>query len=153
MFDKKIFNDFLVKAKKSGYASGDAMVTKNRNGATTVFFKEGDWEYEDRYYGGEPFGGQETIFYKGGVIWTMLYYGQVHESCDTEEIYPFLKKALLEVPAMYPFRGPSELTEGEMKYENTHNGYVDDFYGNEFIYKGRERVYSARYMGGFVDQR
>lgn len=153
MFDMKAFNNFLIEAKKNGYASEGAIVTKDGNGATTVFYKEGEWEYEDRYYGGEPFGGSETISYKGGVIWMMVYYGQVYENHDTGEIYPFLKKALSEIPSMHPFRGPSCLEEGGLKYENTPSGYAGDFSGNEFIYKGGERAYSARYMGGFVDQR
>lgn len=153
MFDKRAFNDFLVKAKKNGYASDGAMVTKDGRGATTVFFKEGDWEYEDEYYGGEPFGGSEKVFYKGGVIWMMVYYGQVHNGIDTAEIYSFLRKALLMPPDMYPFRGPTRLEEGDLKYDNTPQGYVDDFSGSEFIFKGQERVYSARYIGGYVDQR
>ena len=154
MFDKGELWEFLIKAKKRGYAADDsALVTKDGRGATTILFKEGDWEYQDEYYGGEPFGGSEKIFYKGGVVWMMVYYGRVYEEGDTNEIYPFLRRALLEIPHMYPFRGPTDLKEGDLRYENIPQGSIDDFSGSEYIFKGQERVYSARYIGGFIDQR
>ncbi len=154
MFDKRKLTEFLIKAKRNGYANeGIAMMTKDGNGATTIFFREGDFEYEDRYFGGEPFGGSEVVFYKGGAIWMMSYYGKVHEGIDPKEVYPVLKKALSNVPDSQPFRGLDSLMVGNMKYENTLHGYIDEFSGMEWISKEGVRLYTACYFGGLVDQR
>ena len=69
---------FLIKANKMGYAAGDTVeITKEKDGSKTIAYKDGDWMFRDNYFGGEPYGGREVIFYKDKPIWMMVYYGWV----------------------------------------------------------------------------
>ena len=52
-----------------------------------------------------------------------------------------------------PYRGPRELVDGEFKYINELNGEVDNFFGEEKIYKGDTLLYVAKYIGGFIDKK
>ena len=55
--NKKQLCDFLVKAKKAGYASSFIFnKIKEKDKSKTISFKLGDWKYNDNYFGGEPYG-------------------------------------------------------------------------------------------------
>jgi len=83
---------FLVKAKKSTYASGDEtkkIIEKDKS--TTLIFEDGDWKYHDNYFGGEPYGGREVVLLKGEAGYIMTYYGRVYESVvDFKVVYKTL---------------------------------------------------------------
>jgi hypothetical protein len=68
-------------------------------------------------------------------------------------VYGFLQRALREAPAAFPVRGPDEFSEGRSTYRNAHEGRVANFSGEETIHEGGRLVYTARYIGGFVDRR
>ena len=146
---------FLVEAKSATYASGDeSMKIINDDKSTTITFKKGDWLYHDNYFGGEPFGGREVAFYKGQPIYFMGYYGWVIDSVvDANYVYKILMDALKLIPLDYPFRGPTEYTDGELLYRNNFTGEIDNFSGEEIISKNGRTIYEANYFGGFVDIR
>jgi hypothetical protein len=157
MLDVEELRNFLIKAKKKGYAAGsdvkaasDVMVTKDENG-TTIYFSQGDWRYEDNYCGGEPFGGTERVFYKGKQVWRMSYHGRVLDPSDKEVVYPFLKRMLSFIMPEKPFRGPGLYLVGDMHYNNTSVGDIEDFFGNEKILIYGREIYRAVYIGGVVD--
>ena len=155
MISQKDLCKFLVLAKKSTYASGD--VSKKvieLDKSTTLIFEDGDFKYHDNYFGGEPYGGREVVFFKGEPVYIMVYYGLVNEDfANFHRIYKILQKALSLIPENKPYRGPKEYNEGDYKYTNNFIGKVDNFSGKETIsYKGKE-VYQAKYIGGLVDQR
>jgi len=155
MIDKKQLCKFLVQAKKSTYAAGDQIkkvIKKDKS--TTLTFKQGDWEYHDNYFGGEPFGGREVVFFKSQPVYIMVYYGWVVESIKNfDKVYKMLQSALLEIPENKPYRGPEELSKGNYTYKNSFAGEIDNFSGEEFILENGHEVYRAKYMGGLVDQR
>lgn len=155
MFDKKEICKFLVKAKKATYASGDeAKKIINDDKSTTLVFEDGDWKYHDNYFGGEPYGGREVVFFKNEPIYMMVYYGKVDESVsDFGAVYGILQKALSLIPEDYPFRGPKEHIQGDLQYTNNFIGEIDDFSGEEKISQSGKEIYSAKYIGGLVDQR
>jgi hypothetical protein len=155
MFDKKDLCKFLVKAKKTTYAVGDlAKKIINDDKSTTLTFEEGDWKYHDNYFGGEPYGGREVVFFKNEPVYIMTYYGQVNEKVsDVKKIYGILMNALKLIPENKPYRGPEEYTENNLEYRNSFTGEVDNFSGEEKILENGNEVYSAKYMGGLVDQR
>jgi hypothetical protein len=146
---------FLVKAKKATYASGDE--TKKvieKDGSTSLIFIESDWKYHDNYFGGEPFGGREVVFFKDKPIYIMTYYGLVNEKItDFGEIYKILQQALLLIPENKPYRGPEKYIQGDYVYSNNFSGEVDNFSGEEIIKYNGEEIYKTRYSGGLVDQR
>lgn len=146
---------FLVKAKKATYASDDESAKIiNEDKSTTLIFEDSDWKYHDNYFGGEPYGGREVVFFQGQPIYIMTYYGWVDEKAENvKEIYGVLQKALTLIPEDKPYRGPGELLEENYSYSNSFQGDVDNFSGEEIIKLGNQEVYRAKYMGGLVDQR
>jgi len=84
----------------------------------------------------------------------MVYYGWVSEKVSNpKEIYAFLQKALSLIPKDKPYRGPKRLKDGNLKYENNFQGEVDNFSGEEIIYRNGKEVYQAKYVGGLVDRK
>ena len=156
MIDKQRLCKFLVDAKKSTYAAGEtAKKIVEADKSTTLIFEDDDLKYHDNYFGGEPFGGREVVFLQNEPIYIMTYYGLVNESVsDFEAVYKVLQKALSLIPEDHPFRGPKKYTEGDLIYENSYTGEIDNFFGEEIISTadGKE-IYKARYIGGFVCQR
>jgi hypothetical protein len=156
MINKKKLCQFLVKAKRATYASGNSSIeTKEKDKSTTLVFEEGEYKYHDNYFGGEPYGGREIVFYKNDPIYIMTYYGSVNEKIsDFDAVYKFLQKALSLISKDYPFRGPKELKEDDLIYRNSNTGELDDFEGTESIRTSNgQLLYKAKYFGGFVDQR
>jgi hypothetical protein len=155
MINIQNFKEFLVKAKKSTYASGDvSKKVVESDKSTTLVFEDSGFKYHDNYFGGEPYGGREVVFFKGEPIYMMVYYGLVDKDVtDFRGVYGVLQKALSLIPENSPYRGPKEYIEGDYEYINNFVGEIDNFSGEEVIgYKGRE-IYKAKYIGGLVDQR
>lgn len=146
---------FLVKAKKATYASGEeSPKIKEKDQSTTLVFEDGDRKYHDNYFGGEPYGGREVVFFQGNPVYMMTYYGRVNEKvADFGEVYKTLQQALLLIPESKPYRGPKEYMQGSYIYSNSFVGEVDNFFGEEIIRHNGEEIYKAKYMGGLVDQR
>lgn len=156
MTNLKELCEFLVKAKKSTYATGDE--SKKIIGAdksTTLIFEEGDWKYHDNYFGGEPYGGREVVFFQGLPVYMMVYYGWVNESVtDVQGTYKTLQGALTLIPEDKPFRGPKKFNQDGFEYSNVFEGEIDNFSGEEIITSADgEELYRAKYIGGLVDQR
>ncbi len=154
MFDLKQLCEFLVQAKKSTYALGDDSIKiKESDGSTSLIFEKGDWKYHDNYFGGEPYGGREVVFFKNKPVYIMVYYGQIKNfSMGIEKIYHFLQESLRLIPEGRPFRGPEVYDQGSMRYLNIFSGEIDNFFGKETIELENEgEIYEARYVGGLVD--
>ncbi len=145
---------FLVKAKKATYASGDAAKKIiESDTSTTLTFEDGNRKYHDNYFGGEPYGGREVVFFKGNPVYIMTYYGWINEKAtDFKTIYKTLQEALLLIDQANPYRGPEEYMQWKYIYTNNSVGEVDNFSGEESITYDGEEVYKAKYMGGLVDQ-
>lgn len=156
MIDLNELSRFLVKAKKSTYAAGDA--AKKIVGAdksTTLVFEDGDWKYHDNYFGGEPYGGREVVFFRNLPVYMMVYYGWVIEGvADVQAVYKTLQGALTLIPEDKPFRGPKKYNLDGAEYVNVFEGEIDNFFGEEIIKsaEGKE-IYKAKYVGGLVDLR
>lgn len=155
MIDLNELCKFLVKAKKSTYAAGDdAKKIVETDKSTTLIFEDEDWKYHDNYFGGEPFGGREVVFFKGKPVYIMVYYGQVDKSVlNINGVYKILMNALKLIPEDKPYRGPERYDEGKLSYYNDYTGDIDNFFGEEVIKKNGQEIYKTRYIGGFVDKR
>ncbi|MDD4289895.1 MAG: DUF5680 domain-containing protein [Patescibacteria group bacterium] len=153
MINKKELCKFLVEAKKFTYASGDATKEiKEDNKSKTLIFESEDFKYHDNFFGGEPYGGREVVFFKDQPVYMMVYYGYVDGKIDNfSNIYKVLRGALLLIPEENPYRGPKEYIDGDYKYSNNFKGEVDNFSGEETITFKGEEIYKAKYIGGFVD--
>ncbi|MFA5358558.1 MAG: DUF5680 domain-containing protein [Patescibacteria group bacterium] len=144
---------FLAEANLAGYATGaENSFIKETDGSKTIVFVDGDWGFNDNYFGGEPYGGREVVSYQGKPVFIMVYYGQVKSFVDKEMVYDFLRQALKSFPAEMPLRGPSELVDSMLRYENKWIGDITKFSGQEKIFFDGEEAYQANYLGGLVDQ-
>jgi hypothetical protein len=156
MIDLEELCKFLVTAKKATYAAGDTTKKiKEANNSTTIVFENGDWKYHDNYFGGEPYGGREVVFFQNLPMYIMVYYGWVESQVtDPNPIYKILQSALSRIPENKPFRGPTEHSQDGFRYTNVFQGEVDNFSGEEIITSpdGVE-IYKAKYIGGLVDRK
>jgi len=143
--NKKVLIDFLIKAKKRGYAAGNE--TKEPDGSYSARLEEEDFKYHDNWFGAETFGGREAVFYKNKPCWMMVFFGS-----GKEFAIPTLKKALLSAPNDFPARGPRELEDGSFKYKNVWQGDIEKFSGEEEIIKNGKIVYNAKYIGGLINK-
>jgi hypothetical protein len=72
---------------------------------------------------------------------------------EANPVYGILKEALKLMPEEYPFRGPKEFKSGDLIYNNTWEGSLERYSGEEQIKKGAELIYKANSIGGLVDKR
>ncbi|MDI6721659.1 MAG: DUF5680 domain-containing protein, partial [Candidatus Aenigmarchaeota archaeon] len=71
-------SEFLVRAKLNTYASvGESGEKMLEDGSKELVFEENEFKYRDRYFGFNPFIGQEVVWRKGKVIWAMNYRGRI----------------------------------------------------------------------------
>jgi len=141
--------DFIAEANLNGYASG-AEGIKEDDGSTTFIYEKDKFRSHDNFFGGEPYGGRQVIFYEDEPCWIMVYYGAVIPGHDLEEVYGYLKKVLSLAPKS--LRGPQSHTEGEFSYKNIATGNDEEFDIHETITKHGKLIYEARFMGGLVDK-
>lgn len=143
---------FLVRAKVNTYASGEEGTILD-DGSKELVFEEGKFMYRDRYFGFNPFIGEEVVFCEGKCAWGMNYYGYIipSEGISPKELYKFLRDALKRTDEKKPFRGPSKYSKNSFKYFNNVEGGIGRFDGIEkILYEGKE-VYTLSYHGGFIE--
>lgn len=151
----KALKSFLIETKKAGFGAGDSKKwIKEKDASTTISFESGDWRMHDNFFGGEPWGGREVVFFKEKPVWIMVMYGSVNSSFNNfKTVYKFLQKALLNQPENLPLRGPKVFQESDFIYKNKTEGDLENFIGEEVIYKNNKQIYKTNYAGGLVDQR
>lgn len=145
-------NNFLVNAKISTYAtSGESKKVILNDGSKEFTCEEENFRYRDRYFGHNPFVGQEIVWKDNKLCWTMNYYGKVDsDNVSAKVVYSFLKDALKKVTKDLPFRGPKSFQKGEFEYKNNITGDISDFRGEETIYYKNKKLYSLYYHGGYL---
>ena len=148
-------SSFVYEASNSTFASADlSKLTKENDHSTTLTYKKGHWSYNDNYFGGEPYGGREVVFYKKKPYWMMVYYGTVSDKYpDIKGLYAFLQEALRRGTLTFPWRGPKLFKKGTFTYTFNIFGSVERFTAIEVIKSGKMIVYTANFAGGLVDQR
>lgn len=146
------FINFLLKAKKSTYAGAEGDSKKIlSDGSKEFIFAEGIYSYRDRYFGSDPFAGQEVVFLSNKAIWVMNHYGYIlNKAISKKEVYGFLKQALMEVSEEYPYRGPSEYVLDDYKYVMKYSDNLNLFSGSEEIYLNNHKIYELYFHGGKV---
>jgi hypothetical protein len=143
---------FLIKAKLHTYAgSGEGGERLLEDGCKELGFQEGEFKYRDRYFGWNPFVGEEVVWQGEQIVWAMNYYGVVlTETVSPSQVYGFLQKALGQVKEDRPFRGPAHWREGDWEYVDESQGAVERFLGVEQILYSGQVVYRLDYHGGKV---
>lgn len=149
MMTNRELSSFLVAAKRATYAStGEAEERTLPDGAKELVYKAGLFRYRDRYFGFDPFLGQEIVFYDSKPVWGMNYCGRILSGrVDPEEVYKFLRVCLQEVKVSKPYRGPRSLTSDNWRYECSVEGNVEGFFGHEAILHKNRKVYELFFHG------
>lgn len=165
--DKETLLKFIAKAHRHTYAAPKEVRQQHRvetpllEGHKEYEYIEGDLRYYDSYAGSQWAPGKEEVFLNGQPIWCMSYQGQHNPDYDEEfyqeQVFPFLKRALMDFEDEMPFRGPEEFEEGDFRYTfkietepafNTRE--YDYFKGQERVtYKG-ELVFFQDVMGSLI---
>ena len=143
---------FIRNAKQNTYSSdGESEEIILDDCSKELNYKEGNLNYRDRYFGFNPFSGEEIVWKNDKAIWSMNYYGLITASIiPVKEVYGFLKKTLQKVNKDNPFRGPEYFKEGDIEYSNKTEGNIKKFIGVETIsYKGK-KIYHLHYHGGTI---
>jgi|TARA_B100002003_G_C13995681_1_gene480900 hypothetical protein len=158
MNQKKLLK-FIAKAHRNTYAAPKEIKAKYKckkpilPGHKDYEFIDGDFIYHDSYSGWKMAPGKEVIFYKNKPVWCMSYQGNVDEKLSeefVEEIYSFLKKALMNFKDNIPFRGLNGFKEGDFEYKFSFKGDYSYFVGRESVfYKGKE-VFFQDVMGSVI---
>ncbi len=147
------FIPFLLRAKKSTYAAGDAgKAASSRTASHDLAYNEGDWSYLDTYLGGFAFIGEEAVWYAGKPVWGMNYYGVMTIQGMPEGFSDFLKLALRSVPPQAPYRGPEAYEEGSFAYTCRWEGTPARFKGNETITLDGQVIYTLAFHGGEITE-
>lgn len=144
---------FLIQAKINTYATfGERAENILDDNAKELTFEKSEFKYRDRYFGSNPFIGEEIVWRDNKPIWGMNYYGSViFDIVPAKDVYQFLKKAMCQVSEERPFRGPDKFSENDFEYFDKSEGDVNSFRGIEKIkYRGQE-VYRLFYHGGSID--
>lgn len=147
------FTQFLIKAKKSTYAGAgdDFSLPSPLPDSKMLSFVENELEYRDIYFGMQQFSGQEVVSLKGQTIWSMTYSGRSIQNVNVSGVYEFLRQALLQVSADAPFRGPKKLFDNTgLRYQNSFQGNIDFFSGEESIWHNDSLLYRLYYTGGWI---
>ena len=147
---KKLLREFNEK----GYSDPNSKYIDNGKNGKVLKLNIGEYSYEDEYYGGEPYCGNETIWENGIDIFRCVYWGKVVDGVDFGSIYGFLREALSKGPdGELVHRGPTEYTNGDFRYTNEIVGDIFEFRQVERIYLNDTEVYTAYFIGGRINVR
>ncbi len=158
--DLNELTDFIVKAKKDGYASKKEE-EREADSSKTFTFHEGNFHYTDNYAGSYHAPGTEVVRWKkeyGHRIWQMAYSGGILERLWGDEelkrsTFEFLKEALSQVSFRHPFRGPPAYHDGgDFLYVMKVRGDIKRFSGTEVITnkKTDKLLFSQDFIGSLV---
>ena len=151
MVDKNKLKDLLRDFNVKGYVDPNSKYIDNGKNGKVLNLTIDNYTYEDEFYGGEPYSGNETIWENGMDIFRCVYWGKVVPGINFSDIYDFLRKALSKgYDGDLVHRGPMEYIEGDLKYTNSIEGNIEDFRQIEKIFIGDKEVYIGYFIGGRV---
>jgi hypothetical protein len=144
----------LRKFNLMGYTDENVKYEDNGKKGKILTRKDGNWKYEDEYYGGEPYSGNETLWLNDKDVFRCVYWGKVASDVNFSDIYSFLRKALKEGPnGNCVHRGPEKFIEDDLTYTNECKGTIEEFVQTERIFINDREVYTAHFIGGRINVR
>ena len=143
---------FIVRAKSHTYMAGGEKLLPYRLGSKDLQYNEDDWAYHDSYFGDADFSGQEVVYYQGRPVWAQNYFGYLFspEKITAAQTSEVIRQSLLAMYKEGRFLGGFTHACGGVTYVDTSEGDVFRFRGQEWISRGRERLYELVYHGGVI---
>lgn len=144
--------EFILKAKTNAYAGGgEGGETRLADGSLEMTYQADEFRYRDRYFGWNPFAGEEVVWRDGEIAWLMNYFGEVTSpAVSARDVYEFLQEAMRLVGLECPYRGPETYRRGDWEYCDASQGTPEAFTGQERIFWHGQEVYRLHYHGGRV---
>lgn len=147
--------DFLIEAKRQTYANENVKKQPpSRKHSHDYEYSNDKMVYHDTYFGGINFMGEEVVYKEDEtLIWGMNYYGITLDlELSEDAMDKALRPALMQVGSddTLPVRGPKEFINGEYKYIFDVKGTLENFEGEETIYKNDKKVYILKCHGGKI---
>ena len=145
-------HDFILRAKAATYVGDGAQVQSSRLGSHDLIYEDGDFCYQDSYFGGSDFIGEEVVYYLNQPVWGMNYYGVILDphKITAAEAGKMIKASLSRMYDEDRFLGGWEHSEGDLAYHDSSTGKLDHFRGYEWIEKDGSKVYELLYHGGLI---
>lgn len=145
-------NAFIVRAKAATYVGGGEKAAPSRSGSHDLTFSEGEWAYQDSYFGGTDFIGQEVVWHRGEPVWAMNYYGYIlrPDLIDAVRAGATIRVALSRLYEEGRFLGGFECEAAHGFYEDRSEGDVSHFSGIETIRVAGTLAYRLDYGGGLI---
>lgn len=148
----------LKNFNQMGYADESAKYELQADNSKMITHKlklgEDEYVYNDKFWGGEPYGGYEIIYKNGKEVFACFYYGKVYDGFEFEKIYGFLRESLregLKADSTNLHRGPESYIKGDFAYSNKTIGDIEFFCLEEKIEFQGKQVYIAKFNGGFIN--
>ncbi|NMB69676.1 hypothetical protein GYA27_00530 [candidate division WWE3 bacterium] len=144
----------LRKFNLMGYSDISVKYADNGKNGKVLTLTDELWKYEDEFYGGEPYSGNETIWLNGQDVFRCVYWGKVESGIDFGNIYNFLRDALKTGPSgNCVHRGPQDFSKDNLHYINACTGTIEHFTQTEKIFLNNQLVYTAYFIGGRINTR
>ncbi|WKZ23921.1 MAG: DUF5680 domain-containing protein [Candidatus Dojkabacteria bacterium] len=147
---QKLLREFNVK----GYADPSKTYEDNSKQGKLLRLQIDAYTYEDEFYGGEPYSGNETIWELANQSFGVCIGGKLQKGEDFGVLYSFLRAALAQGPSgNCVHRGPESYREADLEYTNECIGDITEFRQIERIVSKGKEVYIAYFNGGIINQK
>jgi Domain of unknown function (DUF5680) len=143
---------FVVSAKAACYVGGGRTSRASRAGSHDLRHVVGPWSYLDSYFGGSDFLGQEVVLHRNVPVWGMNYYGAILDTAviDAQAAGDVIKTALTALYREGRYLGGFRFQHADFVYQDTSDGTVASFNGEETISYQGQVAYRLLYHGGMI---
>ena len=80
-----MFKELLRGFNQKGYADTATHYSDNKKSGLVLTQTNGEFTYEDEYYGGEPYSGNETIWKNERPIYRVVYWGTSYQKEEVKD--------------------------------------------------------------------
>lgn len=152
IIDTNELHAFIVRAKAATYVGDGEHASPCRLGSHDLRFSDGEWAYQDSYFGGADFIGEEVVYFGDQPVWAMNYYGRIlrDDLITGTEAGHMIKASLSRMYKEDRFLGGFEYSENDLTYKDSNEGSLERFRGREFIRRRDQIAYELDYHGGLI---
>ncbi|MHB0859019.1 MAG: DUF5680 domain-containing protein [Anaerolineae bacterium] len=143
---------FVIEAKDTTYGNADlSQIPPTCAGAQVLTYEREPFSYVDRFVGGRSFCGQAIVSASETPLWAMNYLGfTLDRNVETLQLAEVIRASLRRIYHEERFLGEAMITQGRYVYQDTNQGDVSRFRGEERVYRAGTLVYQLWYHGGLV---
>ncbi|MHB1294041.1 MAG: DUF5680 domain-containing protein [Anaerolineae bacterium] len=143
---------FVVEAKDATYGRASlSEIPPTCAGAQALTYERAPFTYTDRFVGGRDFCGQAIVSVDEQPVWAMNYLGfTLDREVETQKLAEVIRASLRRIYHEERFIGEAMIAQGRFVYQDTSQGDVRRFQGEERVYRAGTLVYKLWYHGGLI---